>query len=716
MPLPSGAKRPEEFPPVEQTPEAWNGFVECQAERCPAQQGCYLLLSTPRDSCCSVCKGCEYMGRSYASGEEWKDPDNPCRVFTCKAGVVTESEEVCYVPCPHSQSLPPEPGQCCRTCPTCPMSEKDRDRDSRSVTLAEDPCVSCQCRGGRLACSKKACPVLNCPQSTIEQLPGQCCPVCKGSRRLLYELPAGSCLLGTEMKASGRSFHVDHCTTCSCVNGTSLCRRPSCPALDCPAEQQQTAPGQCCSTCTTALESRAACTLSGQTYQDGQQWRLGPCKWCMCSGGVARCTVERCPAQQQCPPHQRLQQVDAECCPKCVDTDGVCAVFGDPHYRTFDGKFFSFQGSCKYQLAADCVDHKFSIRVTNDARATKTSSWTKTVSIKVGSVKVNLGQRLRVKVNGVRITPPFRLAGTPGNASGGGLPGVDASSEVTVEKREDTVLVTTGVGVKVTWDGNSFLEVSVPTSFKNKLCGLCGNYNSLARDDLATRRGRLAADVERFAASWRVGGRHACARPGRAGLGLGMGPGRPRQQHHQDAPNSCLRLSSTRRIRDYRRCKPLIADAFAACHKKVNAEMYFKSCLLDMCECPSGRCYCEAFTAYAYECRRAGAALGDWRAATGCVAGWAEEARVPIGPPFPPHQRPRGGHHHGGNHRGGNRGGGGGKGGGAGAGAGAGGRAHPSSTTVSSYPRVAQLQQLTGLSGLRLPQPGASRPPPPTLH
>ena len=62
---------------------------------------------------------------------------------------------------------------------------------------------------------------------------------------------------------------------------------------------------------------------------------------------------------------------------------GVCTVFGDPHYRTFDGMFYSFQGSCKYQLASDCVGRTFSIRVTNDARGTKTSAWTKTVSIKV---------------------------------------------------------------------------------------------------------------------------------------------------------------------------------------------------------------------------------------------------------------------------------------------------------------------------------------------
>lgn len=67
-----------------------------------------------------------------------------------------------------------------------------------------------------------------------------------------------------------------------------------------------------------------------------------------------------------------------------IAEDGVCTVFGDPHYRTFDGKFFSFQGSCKYQLTGDCISQTFSIRVTNDGRSTKTSAWTKNVSVRVG--------------------------------------------------------------------------------------------------------------------------------------------------------------------------------------------------------------------------------------------------------------------------------------------------------------------------------------------
>ena len=32
---------------------------------------------------------------------------------------------------------------------------------------------------------------------------------------------------------------------------------------------------------------------------------------------------------------------------------GTCSVYGDPHYTTFDGKRFLFEGRCKYTVAED---------------------------------------------------------------------------------------------------------------------------------------------------------------------------------------------------------------------------------------------------------------------------------------------------------------------------------------------------------------------------
>ena len=37
-----------------------------------------------------------------------------------------------------------------------------------------------------------------------------------------------------------------------------------------------------------------------------------------------------------------------------------------------------------------------------------------------------------------------------------------------------SVTIQTTFGVKVVWDGDSYLEVFVPPGFKHRMCGLCG--------------------------------------------------------------------------------------------------------------------------------------------------------------------------------------------------------------------------------------------------
>lgn len=139
-------------------------------------------------------------------------------------------------------------------------------------------------------------------------------------------------------------------------------------------------------------------------------------------------------------------------------------AFGDPHYKTFDGKIYSFQGVGRYQLVSDCGARTFSVRVANMYRnkSSKMATTTKRVSIKSGDLRVNLGQEFRVKVNGDRQELPYK----------------HGSGQLRIDRNKDNVVVTLHTGLKVLWNGKSFLEVTVPASYKNKLCGLCGNFNS----------------------------------------------------------------------------------------------------------------------------------------------------------------------------------------------------------------------------------------------
>lgn len=293
--------------------------------------------------------------------------------------------------------------------------------------------------------------------------------------------------------------------------------------------------------------------------------------------------MERCPAPT-CPPDQTPRRLPGQCCSKCVDLDGICTVFGDPHYKSFDGKFYSFQGSCKYQLVSDCVNDTFSIRISNDARNTSHSSWTRTATLRIGLVKINLGKKMRVKVNGVRVTLPHIV-----------------NEVATITRGNGTVLVRAEAGVKLLWDGDGFLEVTVSSAYKGKLCGLCGNFNSRAVDDMTTRDGKLVNDPWKFGTSWRVGGRRACTRSTRERPATA----RCRGEKLRKSNRLCRRFDGI--------------EAFSACEGKVNPANYKTACVRDACGCSGARCHCAAYRAYARECARRGAELGDWERATWCT-------------------------------------------------------------------------------------------------
>ncbi|XKL67678.1 hypothetical protein PGB90_003169 [Kerria lacca] len=148
---------------------------------------------------------------------------------------------------------------------------------NKNITLQEDPCLKCSCNGGSMMCSKNACPVLQCPNSSILHFPGDCCPKCKGSRQLISP-PKGSCLLGSVRKA-GETVRFDRCTFCSCMNSTSVCRRETCPPLNCPLERQFYPKHEsCCPQCPSHYENRTVCQVGDRIFRDEEMWQVNECK------------------------------------------------------------------------------------------------------------------------------------------------------------------------------------------------------------------------------------------------------------------------------------------------------------------------------------------------------------------------------------------------------------------------------------------------------
>ncbi|XP_078275752.1 kielin/chordin-like protein isoform X1 [Rhinoraja longicauda] len=551
--------------------------------------------------CCPLCADCIYEHHGYSAGESFHPNHNPCEICTCEVMVDGEQHLRCYhrqcpslVDCPRDLILAPDPSQCCPSCAQ-PLSNCTAALGGSELLATDDPCYTCQCKDLTWICVHQSCLPLSCPISEQFTPAGACCPTCD------------ECVIEGENQrvSDGETWtdSVDECITCSCNLGHVECHIEECLSVIChDGLIKIRSPGRCCYEC---QDPRVSCSYQGNSYQSNQHWEVNECTTCTCVSGEVHCQTEHCP-QLTCSSDESPVLIPGMCCPHCIPRPATCMVFGDPHYLTFDGKMIHFQGACSYILVEDCEGGDFSVRVTNDDRGRKGVSWTKEVTMLIGDLNIQLLQDWVVMVDSHSVSLPFLK-----------------EPYIYIERRTNNILLNTNIGVKVLWNGKSHLEVSLPGTYKGQACGLCGNFNNYPQDDLRIRSGQIVSSEATFGNSWKVHSENESS------------------PHCADAEDidPCKRAGYRARKEANAKCKILKSKSFERCHGLVPPEMFFGSCVYDLCACGSNidDCLCDALEAYAAQCREAAVVL-HWRSPTLCAVGCPSDRGYVFdecGPPCP---------------------------------------------------------------------------------
>lgn len=95
-----------------------------------------------------------------------------------------------------------------------------------------------------------------------------------------------------------------------------------------------------------------------------------------------------------------------------ISAPGVCQVWGDSHYITFDDRTIDFQGACEYTLIGDCTHDSIDLpfELTGINRKTVPSSrvsYLEEVILKYNNSEFVLKKGGEVRVDGIAITLPY---------------------------------------------------------------------------------------------------------------------------------------------------------------------------------------------------------------------------------------------------------------------------------------------------------------------
>ncbi|GAB6030548.1 hypothetical protein CHUAL_007413 [Chamberlinius hualienensis] len=297
------------------------------------------------------------------------------------------------------------------------------------------------------------------------------------------------------------------------------------------------------------LESECPCHHGGKSYSEGETIQE-ECNSCVCEGGIWNCEKKECPE--------------------------ICQAWGASHFKTFDGRSYEFHGDCDYTLAKGFSETygKFIITLRNVLCGTSDLTCSKSVIFQIGDEKITFSSERPWKTMSYGERFIMREIGL-------------------------FIFIHTDIGITLQWDKGTRVYVRADAYWKNKVQGLCGNFNDDESDDYITPDGGLAVvKATTFGDSWRL--RDYCP--------------------ISKLVNNTCELHPNRKAWAQKQCGILKSQLFRSCHSEVPVEPYLERCIIDSCGCDMGgdcECLCTALAAYSQECSRNGVVI-KWRSQSLC--------------------------------------------------------------------------------------------------
>ncbi|KAF1665243.1 IgGFc-binding protein, partial [Aptenodytes patagonicus] len=386
------------------------------------------------------------------------------------------------------------------------------------------------------------CP-LSCPKNSNYTTCGTACPTTCNNKAMPADCDASACV-----------------ETCECQEGFVFDANECIPQDEC------------------------GCVFEGRLHGLHEEfWGDSTCtKRCVCDAKsrTAICHLASCRAGEEC----RVEDGIQDCYPKSY---GTCVAAGATHYESFDGGKFIFQGTCMYQFTGLCKKSQglveFQVLVQNGHKDDKSLSSIALVTVKVYSKNIVISQKHpgKIMINDQLVNLPY----------------LHRDRKISIYRGGQEVVVEADFGLTVTYDWQSQVTVSVPITYANTLCGLCGNYNGNVDDEMMMKNGQVTSNPDAFGHSWKVTDIPDCVELSQVECSAITAA----LQHQEALKKGCGIISE-------------VDGPFGACHAHVNAFKYFQNCVHDFCLFPDQKdAICLIIARYASACQAAGVTIGRWR-------------------------------------------------------------------------------------------------------